>query len=148
MARQRYVLAVDQGTTSTRAVLARREAQRARRGPARSSPSTFPKPGLVEHDLKRSGTPPSLHRQARCKQAKAKGSDIAAIGITNQRETTGLWTNAGKPLHRAIVWQDRRTSELCQELKAKGEERACGRPRASCSTRTSRAPSSSGCSTT
>ncbi|MDP1918500.1 MAG: glycerol kinase GlpK, partial [Myxococcales bacterium] len=49
-------------------------------------------------------------------------TQIAAIGITNQRETTGLWTTAGKPIHRAIVWQDRRTSELCHELKAKGEE--------------------------
>jgi glycerol kinase len=56
------------------------------------------------------------------KAARIKGSDVAAIGITNQRETSGLWTKEGKPIHRAIVWQDRRTTEFCAELKARGEE--------------------------
>ena len=117
----RYVLAVDQGTTSTRAVLL--DSKLNVRGIGQQEfTQHFPKAGLVEHDLKEIWDTTELCIARALKQAKAKGTDIAAIGITNQRETTGLWTNAGKPVHRAIVWQDRRTSELCQELKAKGEE--------------------------
>ncbi|MER2562864.1 MAG: glycerol kinase GlpK [Myxococcaceae bacterium] len=117
----RYVLAVDQGTTSTRAVLL--DSKLNVRGVGQQEfTQHFPKAGLVEHDLKEIWDTTELCIARALKQAKAKGTDIAAIGITNQRETTGLWTNAGKPVHRAIVWQDRRTSELCQELKAKGEE--------------------------
>ncbi|MBL8938883.1 MAG: glycerol kinase GlpK [Archangium sp.] len=117
----RYVLAVDQGTTSTRAVLL--DSKLNVRGIGQQEfTQHFPKAGLVEHDLKEIWDTTELCIARALKQAKAKGTDVAAIGITNQRETTGLWTNAGKPVHRAIVWQDRRTSELCQELKAKGEE--------------------------
>ncbi len=117
----RYVLAVDQGTTSTRAVLL--DSKLNVRGIGQQEfTQHFPKAGLVEHDLKEIWDTTELCIARALKQAKAKGTAIAAIGITNQRETTGLWTNAGKPVHRAIVWQDRRTSELCQELKAKGEE--------------------------
>ncbi len=117
----RYVLAVDQGTTSTRAVLL--DAKLNVRGIGQQEfTQHFPKAGLVEHDLKEIWDTTERCIARALKQAKAKGTEIAAIGITNQRETTGLWTTAGKPLHRAIVWQDRRTSELCQELKARGEE--------------------------
>ena len=121
MASTRYVLAVDQGTTSTRAVLL--DAKLNVRGIGQQEfTQHFPKAGLVEHDLKEIWDTTERCIARALKQAKAKGTEIAAIGITNQRETTGLWTTAGKPIHRAIVWQDRRTSELCQELKAKGEE--------------------------
>ncbi|MDP3503204.1 MAG: glycerol kinase GlpK [Myxococcales bacterium] len=121
MASTRYVLAVDQGTTSTRAVLL--DAKLNVRGIGQQEfTQHFPKAGLVEHDLKEIWDTTERCIARALKQAKAKGTQIAAIGITNQRETTGLWTIAGKPIHRAIVWQDRRTSELCQELKAKGEE--------------------------
>ncbi|MBL8919559.1 MAG: glycerol kinase GlpK [Myxococcaceae bacterium] len=117
----RFVLAVDQGTTSTRAVLL--DSKLNVRGVGQQEfTQHFPKAGLVEHDLKEIWDTTEACIARALKQAKAKGTDVAAIGITNQRETTGLWTNAGKPVHRAIVWQDRRTSELCQELKAKGEE--------------------------
>jgi glycerol kinase len=117
----RYVLAVDQGTTSTRAVLL--DSKLNVRGVGQQEfTQHFPKAGLVEHDLKEIWDTTEACIARALKQAKAKGTDVAAIGITNQRETTGLWTNSGKPVHRAIVWQDRRTSELCQELKAKGEE--------------------------
>lgn len=117
----RYVLAVDQGTTSTRAVLL--DSKLVVRGVGQQEfTQHFPKPGLVEHDLKEIWDTTERCIARALKQAKAKGTDVAAIGITNQRETTGLWTTSGKPLHRAIVWQDRRTSELCHELKARGEE--------------------------
>ncbi|MDP3234932.1 MAG: glycerol kinase GlpK [Myxococcales bacterium] len=121
MASTRYVLAVDQGTTSTRAVLL--DAKLNVRGIGQQEfTQHFPRAGLVEHDLKEIWDTTERCIARALKQAKAKGTQIAAIGITNQRETTGLWTTAGKPIHRAIVWQDRRTSELCHELKAKGEE--------------------------
>lgn len=117
----RYVLAVDQGTTSTRAVLL--DSKLNVRGVGQKEfTQHFPKAGLVEHDLKEIWATTEWCIARALKQAKARGSDVAAIGITNQRETTGLWNLAGKPVHRAIVWQDRRTSERCAELKAKGEE--------------------------
>jgi glycerol kinase len=117
----RYVLAVDQGTTSTRAVLL--DSKLNVRGVGQKEfTQYFPKAGLVEHDLKEIWATTEWCIARALKQAKARGSDVAAIGITNQRETTGLWNLAGKPVHRAIVWQDRRTSERCAELKAKGEE--------------------------
>ncbi len=117
----RYVLAVDQGTTSTRAVLL--DSKLKVRGSAQQEfTQHFPKPGLVEHDLTEIWATTEWCIARALKAAKAKGSDVVAIGITNQRETTGVWTKAGKPLHRAIVWQDRRTSELCAELKARGLE--------------------------
>ncbi len=121
MASTRYVLAVDQGTTSTRAVLLDAKLNVCGVGQQEFT-QHFPKAGLVEHDLKEIWETTERCIGRALKQAKVKGTEIAAIGITNQRETTGLWTTAGKPVHRAIVWQDRRTSELCAELKAKGEE--------------------------
>lgn len=117
----RFVLAVDQGTTSTRAVLL--DAKLTVRGVGQEEfTQHFPRAGLVEHDLGEIWSTTERCIARALKQAKVKGTDVAAIGITNQRETTGLWTTAGKPVHRAIVWQDRRTSELCHELKARGEE--------------------------
>lgn len=121
MARQRFVLAVDQGTTSTRASLLDGKLRVAGVG-QKEFTQFFPKPGLVEHDLKEIWDTTEWCIAKALKAAGARGTDIAAIGITNQRETTGLWTRSGKPLHRAIVWQDRRTTDFCAELKARGEE--------------------------
>ena len=121
MARQRFVLAVDQGTTSTRATVLDAKLRVVGVG-QKEFTQHFPKPGYVEHDLNELWATTEWCIDKALKAAKAKGTDIAAIGITNQRETTGLWDKKGKPLHRAIVWQDRRTSAFCADLKARGEE--------------------------
>ncbi len=121
MAKQRYVLAVDQGTTSTRATVMDSKLRVLGRG-QREFTQYFPKPGQVEHDLKEIWQSTEWCIAKALRSAGIAGHDLAAIGITNQRETTGVWSRSGKPLHRAIVWQDRRTSELCAELKARGEE--------------------------
>jgi len=114
-----YLLAIDQGTTSTRAMVF----DNAGRIVATSSEALqqhFPQPGWVEHDAAEIwGSVVSVCRQA----IKTAGGveNIAAIGITNQRETTVLWDkNTGAPLHRAIVWQDRRTAEFCEQLRSDG----------------------------
>jgi glycerol kinase len=122
MARQRYVLAVDQGTTSTRATVL--DARLAVRGVGQQELTQhFPKPGLVEHDLLEVWASTEWCIARALKAAGVRGQDLAAVGLTNQRETTGLWhRGTGKPLHRAIVWQDRRTAAFCAELKARGEE--------------------------
>ncbi len=113
-----YLLAIDQGTTSTRAMLF--EASGAVRHIARAPlRQIYPRPGWVEHD------PEEIWQAvvATCREAiaAAEGRPIAAIGITNQRETTVLWDRAtGRPVHNAIVWQDRRTAELCESWRAAG----------------------------
>ncbi|TMA23302.1 MAG: glycerol kinase, partial [Deltaproteobacteria bacterium] len=118
----RYVLAIDQGTTSSRAlILDQRLSVKGTSGV--EFRQIFPKPGWVEHDFDDiwSSTLKAIGRAMR--EAGAKGKDIHGIGITNQRETTLLWERkSGKPIHNAIVWQDRRTADLCNELKAKGKE--------------------------
>jgi glycerol kinase len=118
----KYVLALDQGTTSSRAILF--DAEGAPRALAqREFRQIFPQPGWVEHDPKEILS--SQRETAR--QALAQGgialTDLMAVGITNQRETTILWDRqTGEPIHNAIVWQDRRTAPLCQKLKADGIE--------------------------
>jgi glycerol kinase len=83
----------------------------------------FPKPGWVEHDLEDIWTSTLKAIGRALREASAKAGDLQAIGITNQRETTLLWDRrTGKPLHHAIVWQDRRTAAFCNELKAAGKE--------------------------
>ncbi|WP_114374820.1 glycerol kinase GlpK [Elioraea thermophila] len=117
-----FVLAIDQGTTSTRALVF--DADRRLIASAQEEfPQHYPAPGWVEHD------PEDLWRTtlatARTALARAglAASAIAAIGLTNQRETTLLWDRAsGRPIHRAIVWQDRRTAEACARLRAEGHE--------------------------
>jgi glycerol kinase len=115
----RYVLALDQGTTSSRAILFDEEGAPA--GVAqREFPQIFPRPGWVEHD------PKDILRSQRdvareVLQRSFAVKDVMAVGITNQRETTLLWDRqSGEPLHNAIVWQDRRTAPLCQELREVG----------------------------
>lgn len=110
------ILALDQGTTSSRAILFDHKGN-----PVRSSQQEFtqiyPKPGWVEHDSNE-----IWHTQLQvARDIVENADDIAAIGISNQRETTLIWDKtSGKPIHNAIVWQDRRTAAFCDELKAEG----------------------------
>jgi glycerol kinase len=117
-----YVLAIDQGTTSTRAIVFRADTSVAAAG-QREFPQHFPADGEVEHDPEDLWTTVLETCRSAIQSAGAAARDIAAIGITNQRETTLLWERAsGRPVHRAIVWQDRRTAELCQQMRASGHE--------------------------
>ncbi len=115
-----HILAIDQGTTSTRAIVF--DASMTAVASAQEEfPQHFPASGWVEHDA----TDLWATTAATCRAAieKAGTTDIAAIGITNQRETTLVWDRkTGKPVHNAIVWQDRRTSGMCRTLKAEGFE--------------------------
>ncbi len=117
-----YVLAIDQGTTSTRAILFDADGASAAIA-QREFAQHYPASGWVEHE------PDDLWNTtlATCREAMARAGaragDIAAIGITNQRETAVIWDRAtGAPVHRAIVWQDRRTADLCARLKEEGCE--------------------------
>lgn len=117
-----YVLAIDQGTTSSRAILFDREFT-IRALAQREFAQHFPRSGWVEHD------PEDLWETvvATCRDVMAAAdvgaSDIAAIGLTNQRETVVVWERAtGRPIHNAIVWQDRRTADLCARLRREGYE--------------------------
>ena len=118
-----YVVALDQGTTSSRAILFNQAGEIVSRAqhPFRQ---IYPQPGWVEHD------PLDIWATEKRALAEAVGAahidpkQIAAIGITNQRETTILWDRAtGQPVHNAIVWQCRRTAPLCDELKEQGRGR-------------------------
>lgn len=117
-----YLLAIDQGTTSSRAILFSAQGL-----PVASAQQEFkqyfPCDGWVEHD----GEELWLSTLKVCRQALADSglcaSQVAAIGITNQRETTLVWdAQTGVPIHPAIVWQDRRTADYCAQLKADGHE--------------------------
>ncbi len=113
-----YILAIDQGTTSSRAILFDNDLRPVSVG-QKEFRQIFPKAGWVEHD------PEEIWETtlATCKQALTK--DAAAIGITNQRETVVVWDKStGKVIYNAIVWQDRRTADYCAELKAAGHEAA------------------------
>lgn len=117
-----HVLAIDQGTTSSRAIVFDAE-QRLVAQAQREFTQHFPRSGWVEHDaMEILGSVVATAREALAAADLAAGA-VAAIGITNQRETTVVWDRAtGKPIHRAIVWQDRRTAPFCEELKARGLE--------------------------
>jgi len=117
-----YVLAIDQGTTSTRAILFRADTSIAAVA-QREFPQYFPADGEVEHDPDDLWATTLETCRGAMREANASARDVAAIGITNQRETTLLWERAtGRPVHRAIVWQDRRTADLCAALKNAGHE--------------------------
>ena len=118
----RYILAIDQGTTgSTALILDQKLSVKARANV--EFRQIFPKPGWVEHDLDDIWTATLKAIATALRQAAAKPADLQAIGITNQRETTLLWDrHSGRPIHNAIVWQDRRTAEMCNGLKAEGKE--------------------------
>jgi glycerol kinase len=115
-----YILAIDQGTTSSRALLVRRDGSVAALA-QEELPQHFPASGHVEQEAEDIfGTVLNCCRKVLAK-AGATASDIAATGITNQRETTLVWERAtGRAIHRAIVWQDRRTAEACAQLEAEG----------------------------
>jgi len=109
------LLAIDQGTTSTRAMLFDRQGQRLAMA-QRELPQSFPQPGWVEHDAMRIWEDAAGCARDALRQAGLAARDVAGLGITNQRETTLLWERAtGMPIHPAIVWQDRRTSEFCRQ---------------------------------
>ena len=121
-----YILALDQGTTSSRAVLVDSD------GRVRASAQTpfrqiFPQPGWVEHDPQEIWASQFGVAIEALAQGNATADSIAAIGITNQRETTVVWNRkTGEPIYNAIVWQDRRTSAFCDELRAAGHECVIG----------------------
>ena len=116
----KVILALDQGTTSSRAILFD-QAGEIVATEQREFRQIFPQTGWVEHDPEEIWNTTQDVAHAALLKAKLKGTDVAAIGITNQRETTVLWDRkTGKPLHNAIVWQDRRTANCCEELKRRG----------------------------
>jgi glycerol kinase len=120
----KHVLAIDQGTTSTRAIVFDASG-RPVASAQKELPQIFPKPGWVEHDAEEIWSATVEVCRGALSKAKLKPADLAGIGITNQRETTVVWDRAtGKPIHNAIVWQDRRTAERCAELKKAGHEKA------------------------
>jgi glycerol kinase len=116
------ILAIDQGTTGTTSLVM--DVRGATLGRAtRDLPQHFPEPGLVEHDAEEIWQTVLASVEAALQAAGVGGDRIAAIGITNQRETTLIWERAtGRPIHRAIVWQDRRTAPRCAELREAGHE--------------------------
>jgi glycerol kinase len=119
-----FVLAIDQGTTSSRAIVFDCDQQIVATG-QREFTQHFPKSGWVEHDLEEIWSSVVETCREALSKAGIAASDIAAIGITNQRETVAMWDrNSGEPVNRAIVWQDRRTADFCERLKADGHEPA------------------------
>ncbi|ESQ81482.1 glycerol kinase [Asticcacaulis sp. AC466] len=118
----RYILALDQGTTSSRAIVFDREGH-CLKVAQKEFRQIFPQPGWVEHDAREIWSTQIGVANEAIAGAGLRASDIAAIGITNQRETTVIWDRkTGRPIHNAIVWQDRRTAHICDELKAAGHE--------------------------
>jgi glycerol kinase len=116
------ILAIDQGTTSSRAIVFDRKLSPKGVG-QQEFKQHFPKSGWVEHDAEEIWRSVISVCKAALNKAKVKPTQIASIGITNQRETVVLWDRrTGKPIHRAIVWQDRRTAEMCGKLKEAGHE--------------------------
>ena len=121
MAKQ-LILSIDQGTTSSRAILFAKDGSSVFTA-QREFTQHFPKSGWVEHDPEEIWQTTLEVCRETVAEAEKLGATIAAAGITNQRETTVIWNkNTGKAIYNAIVWQDRRTSEYCTELKAAGYE--------------------------
>src|SRR5437764_13186692 len=117
-----HVLAIDAGTTGVTALLLDDTGEVAARG-YREFPQSFPRPGWVEHDPEDWWTATLGATGDALQVAGVDGRELAALGITNQRETTVLWDRETlAPAHPAIVWQDRRTAPLCEELRAEGLE--------------------------
>ena len=119
---KKYILALDQGTTSSRAIVFNHDGQ-----PVTAAQKEFtqiyPQPGWVEHDAEEIWSSQAGVAFDALIKAGIDSKDIAAIGITNQRETTVVWNRTtGNPVYNAIVWQDRRTAGYCDKLKAEGNE--------------------------
>jgi glycerol kinase len=116
----RYILAIDQGTTSSRAILFD-QAGNIQSMAQREFTQHFPQPGWVEHDASEIWSTQAGVITEALAQARTELSEVAAVGITNQRETTVIWERkTGRPISRAIVWQDRRTAPACDALKKQG----------------------------
>ena len=120
---EKYILALDQGTTSSRAILFNKKGE-IYSVAQKEITQYFPKPGWVEHDpLEIWSKQAGVAAEATTKKG-LNGNNIAAIGITNQRETVVIWDkHTGDPIYNAIVWQDKRTSDYCDQLKAEGKEK-------------------------
>jgi glycerol kinase len=116
-----YVLALDQGTSSSRAILFDHSGT-AVAASQQPFEQIYPQPGWVEHDPEEIWRTQMETARDVMRQAGADAGAVAAIGITNQRETTVIWDRDGKPVHNAIVWQDRRTAPICEELRSRGLE--------------------------
>ena len=117
-----YILSLDQGTTSSRALLCDHDGA-VRSIAQREFKQIFPKPGWVEHDPEEIAASQIAVALEALAKANVQPGDVAAIGITNQRETALVWDRTtGKPIYNAIVWQDRRTSAFCNQLKTQGHE--------------------------
>jgi glycerol kinase len=123
----KYLLSIDQGTTGSTALVMALDGRTLGRATL-EFPQHFPEPGWVEHEPEEIWDSVVGAVQETLRSAGVPGTDIAAVGITNQRETTLLWERAtGRAIHRAIVWQDRRTSRRCAELEAAGKRAAVTR---------------------
>lgn len=119
---KKYILALDEGTTSARAILFDKDGN-ALSVSQREFTQIYPKPGFVEHDPMEIFSAQYSAITEAITQIGATPSQIAAVGVTNQRETVIIWDkNTGKPIYNAIVWQCRRTADLCEELRAEGLE--------------------------
>ncbi|RST86674.1 glycerol kinase [Aquibium carbonis] len=119
-----FILAIDQGTTSSRAIVFDADMTVMAVG-QQEFPQIYPASGWVEHDPEAIWHSVVATVKTALKKAKLKAADIAAIGITNQRETVVVWDReTGEPIHNAIVWQDRRTAQMCQKLAKAGHEPA------------------------
>ena len=121
------ILAIDQGTTSSRAIVFDARLRPVSVG-QKEFRQFYPKSGWVEHDPEEIWSSVLATCKSALRKSKVKSSSVKAIGITNQRETVVIWSRrTGKPIHKAIVWQDRRTAEFCEALKAKGQEPLFGK---------------------
>ncbi|MGS0730632.1 FGGY family carbohydrate kinase, partial [Shewanella sp. 0m-11] len=119
---KKYIIALDQGTTSSRAIVFDHNTNMVA-SCQREFSQMYPKPGWVEHDAMEIWASQSSTLIEALARADIHSEDVAAIGITNQRETTVIWDKAtGKPVYNAIVWQCRRSKAICDDLKAQGLE--------------------------
>ncbi|WP_033845463.1 FGGY family carbohydrate kinase, partial [Geobacillus thermoleovorans] len=115
-----YILAIDQGTTSSRAILFNQKGEIVHMA-QKEFTQYFPQPGWVEHNANEIWGSVLAVIASVLSEAQVKPEQVAAIGITNQRETTVVWEkDTGNPIYNAIVWQSRQTAGICDELKAKG----------------------------
>ncbi len=118
--KEKYILALDQGTTSSRAIIYDKSGK-IRSFAQKEFTQYFPQPGYVEHDPQEIYSSQITVAAEAITKMRIHDLSLEAIGITNQRETTILWDRkTGKPVYNAIVWQDRRTSGFCDQLKAQG----------------------------
>src|SRR5690348_9625654 len=118
-----YILALDQGTTSSRAILFDRDGH-AKAFAQQEFTQRYPQPGWVEHNAHEIWQSQLAVAQRVMSEAKVGAKDLTAIGITNQRETVLLWDRTtGEPIHNAIVWQCRRTASVCDRIREEGFDR-------------------------